>query len=107
MPACVRDHRCEHDCIRDVRRYQLTAVKALKALFDGFSGVIVTTRRAAGTLGSIGTDLSREDRIRRACLASDLFIASLPVVQSLASQSGSLAWHASELRSALERFCTQ
>ena len=53
-----------------------------------------------------GTDLAREERIQRCRLASDLLISALTIVQQLSVRPGALGWHASDLRLALERFCT-
>lgn len=86
-----------------VDEYAATAVKALRLLFDGYSELIATTRRAAGSMSG-GTDVAREERMRRCLLASDILLAMLPSVQHLSLRPGALGWHAADMRASLERF---
>lgn len=81
--------------------YALAAVKSIKAMLQSFGPVIASTR--AVSVGS-GVDIAREERIKRAAVASDLIIAALPVVQDLGRRGGLLGWHATQLQSAVETF---
>jgi hypothetical protein len=53
-----------------------------------------------------GTDVAREERMRRCLLAYDILVAMLPNVQHLSLRPGALGWHAADMRAALERFAS-